>query len=325
MTHAIRFHKPGGPEVLVWEEVKLGKPGPGEARIRHTAVGLNFVDIYNRSGLYPAAQLPSGLGGEGAGVVEEVGSGVTDLKPGDRIAYAAAPIGAYAEERLIPADRLLKLPDSIDDKTAAAMMLKGLTTQYLIRQTYRIKAGETILLHAAAGGVGLILAQWAKHLGVTVIGTVGSEEKAKLARERGCAHVINYAKEDFVKRVAEITDGKKVPVVYDSVGKDTFMKSLDCLAPLGYLALFGQSSGSVDPLNLGLLAQKGSLYVTRPTLNTYGAKREHLVAMAKELFEVVQSGAVKINVTQTYPLKDAAKAQADLAARKTTGSTVLTV
>ena len=324
MVHAIRFHKPGGPDVLVWEEVNVGKPGPGEARIRHTAVGLNFVDIYNRSGLYPA-QLPSGLGGEGAGVVEEVGSGVTDLKPGDRVAYGAAPIGAYAEERLIPADRLLKLPDSIDDKTAAAMMLKGLTTQYLIRQTYRIKAGETILLHAAAGGVGLILAQWAKHLGVTVIGTVGSDEKAKLAREHGCAHVINYTKEDFVKRVAEITDGKKVPVVYDSVGKDTFMKSLDCLAPLGYLALFGQSSGGVDPLNLGLLAQKGSLYVTRPTLNTYGAKRENLVAMAKELFEVVQSGAVKIEVHQTYPLKDAAKAHADLAARKTTGSTVLLV
>ena len=324
MTHAIRFHKTGGPEVLVWEEVKVGKPGPGEARIRHTAVGLNFVDIYNRAGVYPS-QLPSGLGGEGAGVVEEVGAGVTDLKPGDRIAYGAAPIGAYAEERLIPADRLLKLPDSIDDKTAAAMMLKGLTTQYLIRQTYRIKAGETILLHAAAGGVGLILAQWAKHLGVTVIGTVSTDEKAKLAQAHGCAHTINYAREDFVKRVAEITGGKKVPVVYDSVGKDTFMKSLDCLAPLGYLVLFGASSGNVDPLNLGLLAQKGSLYVTRPTLNTYGAGRENLVAMAKELFEVVQSGAVKIEVHQTYPLKDAAKAHADLAARKTTGSTVLLV
>ena len=324
MTHAIRFHKTGGPEVLVWEEVKVGKPGPGEARIRHTAVGLNFVDIYYRSGVYPLP-LPSGLGGEGAGVVEEVGPGVTDLKPGDRIAYGAAPIGAYAEERLIPADRLIKLPDGIDDKTAAAMMLKGLTAQYLIRQTYRIKAGETILLHAAAGGVGLILAQWAKHLGVTVIGTVGSDEKAKLAHAHGCAHTINYAREDFVKRVEELTGGKKVPVVYDSVGKDTFLKSLDCLAPLGYLVLFGASSGNVDPLNLGLLAQKGSLYVTRPTLNTYGAGRENLVAMAKELFEVVQSGAVKIEVHQTYPLKDAAKAHADLAARKTTGSTVLLV
>jgi NADPH2:quinone reductase len=324
MTHAIRFHKTGGPEVLVWEEVQVGKPGPGEARIRHTAVGLNFVDIYNRSGLYPG-QLPSGLGGEGAGVVEEVGAGVTAVKPGDRVAYGAAPIGAYSEARLIPADRLLKLPDSIDDKTAAAMMLKGLTVQYLIRQTYRVKSGDTILLHAAAGGVGLILSQWAKHLGATVIGTVGSDDKAKLAKAHGCAQTIVYTKEDFVKRVDEITGGKKVPVVYDSVGKDTFLKSLDCLAPLGVVALFGQSSGAVDPLNLGLLAQKGSLYVTRPTLNTYAAKHEALVAMAKELFEVVQSGAVKIEVHQTYPLKDAAKAHADLADRKTTGSTVFLV
>src|SRR6266478_2432274 len=263
MSHAIRFHRTGGPEVLTWEEVQVGKPGPGEARIRHTAVGLNFVDIYNRSGVYPV-QLPSGLGGEAAGVVEEVGSGVTDLKPGDRIAYGAAPMGAYAEARLIPADRLLKLPDGIDDKAA-------------------------------------------------------------LAKAHGCAHTIVYTREDFSKRVDEITGGKKVPVVYDSVGKDTFLKSLDCLAPLGVVALFGQSSGSVEPLNLGLLAQKGSLYVTRPTLNTYAAKRESLVAMAKELFEVVQSGAVKIEVNQSYPLKDAAKAHADLAARKTTGSTVLTV
>jgi NADPH:quinone reductase len=324
MTHAIRFHKPGGPEVLVWEEVNVGKPGPGEVRIRHTAVGLNFVDIYNRSGLYPAP-LPSGLGSEGAGVVEEVGEGVSDLKPGDRVAYGSSPVGAYAEARLIPADRLLKLPDSIDDKTAAAMMLKGLTVQYLIRQTYRVKSGDTILLHAAAGGVGLILSQWAKHLGATVIGTVGSDEKAKLAKDHGCAHVIVYTREDFAKRVEEITGGKKVPVVYDSVGKDTFLKSLDCLAPQGFAVLFGQSSGAVEPLNLGLLAQKGSLFVTRPTLNTYGAKRENLVAMGKELFDVVQSGAVKIEVRQTYPLKDAAKAHADLAARKTTGSTVLLV
>ena len=324
MTHAIRFHRAGGPEVLVWEEVSLAKPGPGEARIRHTAVGLNFVDIYNRSALYPLL-LPSGLGGDAAGVVEEVGPGVTDLKPGDRVAYGAAPLGAYSESRLIPADRLLKLPQSIDDKTAAAMMLKGLTVQYLIRQTYRVKSGDTILLHAAAGGVGLILSQWAKHLGATVIGTVGSDEKAKLARDHGCAHTIVYTREDFVKRVNEITGGKKVPVVYDSVGKDTFMKSLDCLAPLGVAVTFGQSSGSVDPLNLGLLSQKGSLYVTRPTLNTYAAKRENLVAMAKDLFDVVQSGAVKVEVRQTYPLKDAAKAHADLAARKTTGSTVLLV
>jgi NADPH:quinone reductase len=324
MTHAIRFHRTGGPEVLVWEDVGIGKPGPGEARIRHTAVGLNFVDIYYRSGLY-AVPLPSGLGGEGAGVVVEVGPGVTDLMPGERVAYGAAPIGAYSEERLIPADRLLKLPEDIDDKTAAAMMLKGLTVQYLIRQTYRVKSGDTILLHAAAGGVGLILSQWAKHLGAIVIGTVGNEEKASLAKAHGCTHTIIYSREDFVKRVEEITQGKKVPVVYDSVGKDTFLKSLDCLAPLGVAALFGQSSGSVEPLNLGLLAQKGSLFVTRPTLNTYAAKHESLVAMAKELFDVVRSGAVKIEVNQTYPLKEAARAHADLAARKTTGSTVLLV
>jgi NADPH2:quinone reductase len=325
MTHAIRYHKTGGPEVLVWEDLPLGKPGQGEARIRHTAVGLNFVDIYNRSGLYPPPSLPAFLGGEAAGVVEEVGPGVTDLKPGDRVAYGNAPAGAYSEARLIPADRLLKLPDGIDDKTAAAMMLKGLTAQYLIRQTYRVKSGDTILLHAAAGGVGLILGQWAKHLGATVIGTVGNDEKAKLAQAHGCAHTIVYTREDFVKRVDEITGGKKCPVVYDSVGKDTFLKSLDCLAPLGVAALFGQSSGSVEPFNLGLLSAKGSLYVTRPTLFTYAAKREALVAMAKELFDVVLSGAVKIEIHQTYPLKDAARAHADLAARKTTGSTVFLV
>jgi NADPH2:quinone reductase len=323
MLHAIRFHKPGGPEVMVWEEIQLGKPGPGEARIRQTAVGLNFVDVYNRMGLYPVP-MPSGLGSEGAGIVEEVGAGVTGLQLGDRVAYGSAPVGSYAEARLIPADRLIKLPNSIDDKTAA-MMLKGLTVQYLIRQTYRIKKGDTILLHAAAGGVGSILSQWASHLGATVIGTVGSDDKAKVAQAHGCRHVIVNTREDFVKRVAEITNGNKVPVVYDSIGKDTFLKSLDCCAPLGLVVLFGQSSGSVDPLNLGLLAAKGSLYVTRPTLNTYGAKRDNLVAMAKELFEVVESGAVKITVNQTYPLKDAAKAHADLEARKTTGSTVLTV
>src|SRR4249919_2230980 len=293
MTHAIRFHKTGGPEVLVWEEVQVGKPGQGEARIRHTAVGLNFVDIYNRSGLYPA-QLPSGLGGEAAGVVEEVGTGVTDIKPGDRVTYGAAPIGAYSEARLIPAERLLKIPDGVDDKTAAAMMLKGLTTQYLIRQTYRVKAGDTILLHAAAGGVGLILSQWAKHLGATVIGTVGSDEKAKLAKAHGCDHTIVYTREDFVKRVEEITGGKKCPVVYDSVGKDTFMKSLDCLQGRGLLALFGNSSGPVDALNTGLLSAKGSLYVTRPTLMGYVAKREDLVAAANELFDHVLAGRIKV-------------------------------
>jgi NADPH2:quinone reductase len=309
---------------MVWEEIHVGLPGPGEVRIRQTAVGLNFIDVYHRTGLYPLP-LPSGLGGEGAGVVEEIGAGVTDLKPGDRVAYGSAPVGAYAEMRLIPADRLFKLPKGIDDHTAAAMMLKGLTVQYLIRQTYRVKQGDTILLHAAAGGVGTILSQWAKHLGATVIGTVGSDEKAELARAHGCDHVIVYTREDFVKRVEDITGGRKVPVVYDSVGKDTFMKSLDCCAPLGLVALFGQSSGPVEPLNLGMLASKGSLYVTRPTLNTYGAKRENLATMAKELFDVVESGAVKITVNQTYPLKDAARAHADLAARKTTGSTVFTV
>jgi NADPH2:quinone reductase len=322
--HAIRFHKTGGPEVLLWEDIQVGSPGPGEVRIRQTAAGLNFIDVYHRTGLYPLA-LPSGLGGEGAGIVEEVGSGVSALKPGDRVAYGSAPVGSYAEARLIPADRLIKLPSGIDDKTAAAMMLKGLTVQYLIRQVYRVKKGDTILLHAAAGGVGSILSQWARHLGAAVIGTVGSEEKAALAKANGCDHVILYKREDFVQRVAEITQGRKVPVVYDSVGKDTFMKSLDCCAPLGLVALFGQSSGAVEPFNLGILAAKGSLYVTRPTLGTYGAKRENLVAMAQELFEVVESGAVKITVNQTYPLKDAARAHADLEARRTTGSTVLTI
>jgi NADPH2:quinone reductase len=324
MAHAIRIHKHGGPEVMEWEEVPLGKPGPGEVLMRHTAVGLNFVDVYNRSGLYPA-QLPTSLGSEAAGVVEAVGPGVTEFKPGDRVAYGSAPVGAYAEARLIAADRLLKLPDGIDDKRAAAMMLKGLTVQYLVRQTYKVTKGDTILCHAAAGGVGLILCQWAKHLGATVIGTVGSDEKAAIAKAHGCDHPVVYTRDDFVKRVAEITGGKKLPVVYDSVGKDTFLKSLDCLAPCGLMVSFGNSSGPVENFGLGILAAKGSLYVTRPTLNTYGAKRENLVAMAKELFEVVLSGAVKIEVNQTYPLKDAAKAHRDLESRKTTGSTVLLV
>jgi NADPH:quinone reductase len=324
MSHAIRFHKTGGPEVLEWEEVPVGPPGPGEARVRHTAVGLNFIDIYHRAGLYPVA-LPSGLGSEAAGVIEEVGAGVADLKPGDRVAYGSSPLGAYSEIRVMPADRLVALPKSIEDKTAAAMMLKGLTAQYLLRRTYRVKPGDTILFHAAAGGVGLIAGQWAKHLGATVIGTVSSDDKAKLAKAHGYDHVINYAKEDFLKRVIEITGGKKVSVVYDSVGKDTFMKSLDCLAPLGLLTLFGASSGAPAPLNLGLLATKGSLYVTRPTLTTYGAKRADMVAAARELFDLVLKGAIRIEVNQTYPLKDAAKAHADLAARKTTGSTVFTL
>ena len=324
MPHAIRFHKTGGPEVLSWDEVPVGKPGPGEARIRHTAVGLNFVDIYNRIGLYPSP-LPSLLGAEGAGVVLEVGPGVSDIKPGDRVAYGSSPLGAYSDERVIPADRLLKLPDGINDKTAAAMMLKGLTAQYLIRQTYKVKRGDTILMHAAAGGVGLILCQWAKHLGATVIGTVGSDEKAALAKAHGCDYPIVYTREDFVKRVAEITGGKKVPVAYDGVGKDTFMKSLDCIAPLGLMVLFGNASGPVDNFNTGILAAKGSLFLTRPTLFTYAAKRESLLAMAKDLFDVVLSGGVKIEVNQTCPLKDVARAHRDLESRRTTGSTVLTV
>jgi len=324
MTHAIRFYQTGGPEVLKWEEIQLGKPGPGEVSVRHTAVGLNFTDIYSRAGVYPVT-FPSGLGLEGAGVVEEVGAGVKDFKPGQRVAYGTGPLGAYAETRNLPAHRLVPLPKGISDTTAAAMMLKGLTAQYLLRRTYKVKKGDTILFHAAAGGVGLIACQWAKALGVTVIGTVGSDEKAALAKAHGCAHPIVYTREDFVKRVAEITGGKKVPVVYDSVGKDTFLKSLDCLAPLGLVALFGQASGPVEPLNLGLLAQKGSLYVTRPTLGTYGADAKEMRAGAKELFDLVLKKKIKIEVNQTYPLKEAARAQADLAARKTTGSTVFTV
>jgi NADPH2:quinone reductase len=323
MTNAIRFHQAGGPEVLSWEEVQVGRPGPGQARIRHTAIGLNYVDTYVRSGLYPAP-LPAGLGTEGAGVVEEVGEGVSDVQPGDRVAYAGGPLGAYSEERLIPADRLVKLPAGVSDQQGAAMMLKGLTAQYLLRRTYRVKAGDTILFHAAAGGVGLIACQWAKALGATVIGTVGSEEKAELARAHGCDHPIVYTREDFVQRVNEITQGRKVPVVYDSVGKDTFMKSLDCIMPLGLLASFGQASGAVGPFDAGILAAKGSLFLTRPTLNTYAAKREDLVMMAKDLFDVVTSGKVRIEINQTYPLRDAAQAHRDLQSRKTTGSTVFT-
>ncbi len=324
MVHAIRFHKTGGPEVLVWENVEIGKPGPGQVRLRQTAVGLNYVDTYFRAGVYPT-QLPSGLGTEGAGIVEEVGPGVSEVKVGDRAAYAGGPLGAYAEARLIPADRLIVLPASISDRQGAAMMLQGLTVQYLIRRTYRVQKGDTILIHAAAGGIGLILCQWAKHLGATVIGTVSSDAKAELAKANGCHHPIVYTREDFVARVKDITGGKLLPVVYDSVGKDTFMKSLDCIRPLGLMVSFGQSSGKVEPFDAGILAAKGSLYLTRPTLNTYAAKREDLVAMATELFDVVASGAVKITVNQTYALKDAAQAHRDLEGRKTTGSTVFTV
>ena len=324
MTHAIRIHQTGGPEVLQWEAVQIGKPGPGEIRLRQAAVGLNYIDVYHRTGAY-AVQTPATPGMEGAGVVEEVGAGVTEMKVGDRVAYASAPMGAYAEARLMPADRVVKVPDGISDVQAASMMLKGMTAQYLLRRTYRVKAGDTILVHAAAGGVGLILCQWAKHLGATVIGTVGSEEKAALARANGCAHTVIYTREDFQSRVMEITDGKKVPVVYDSVGKDTFARSLDCLQPMGVMILYGAASGPVPPFDLGQLAAKGSLFITRPTLFVYTAKREDLVASATELFDLVLHGAVKLHVNQTYALKDAAQAHRDLEARKTTGSTVLKV
>jgi len=324
MAQAIRFAKPGGPEVLEWQQIEVGKPGPGQVRLRHTAVGLNYIDTYHRSGLYQLP-MPSGLGSEGAGVVEEVGPGVTGLKSGDRVAYAGGSIGSYAEERVMPADRLVPVPAGITDQQAAGMMLKGMTAWYLVRRTHQVKRGETILIHAAAGGVGLIVSQWAKHLGAIVIGTVGDEEKAALAKKNGCDHPILYKREDFVTRVNELTQGKKLLVVYDSVGKDTFYKSLDCLAPLGLMVSFGQSSGAIGPVDIGILSPKGSLFLTRPTLNTYTASREDLLTAARELFEVVQSGAVKIAVNQTYPLREAARAHRDLEGRRTTGSTILTI
>ena len=322
MTHAIRIHSIGGPEVLKWEEVTVGAPAPNEVRLKATAIGLNYIDTYHRSGLYKIP-LPSVLGREAAAVVEEIGSAVTDLKVGDRVAYAASPIGAYAEARLMLADKLVKIPAGISDNQAASMMLKGMTAQYLLRRIYPVKPGDTILMHAAAGGVGLILCQWAKHLGATVIGTVGSDEKIALAKTYGCDHVINYAKEDFVARVAEITGGKKCNVVYDGVGKDTFLKSLDCVRPLGLVAMFGNASGAVPPFDIGLLGAKGSLFVTRPTVDTFIATRADLLAVAKDLFDVVARGIVKIEINQTYALKDAVTAHQDLEARKTTGSTVL--
>lgn len=321
MPHVMRIFEHGGPEKLKWEEVAVGDPGPGQVRVRNTAVGLNFIDTYQRSGLYPMP-MPFTLGSEGAGVVEAVGPKVKDLKVGDRVAYSG-PVGAYAEVLLRPADRMVKVPAGIDDKTAAAMMLKGLTAQYLCRRTYRVKKGDTVLVHAAAGGVGQILSQWCKALGATVIGTVGSDGKAALAKKAGCKHVIVTSRENFVDRVKEITRDKRVPVVYDGVGKDTFMGSLDCLQPLGMMVSFGNASGAVPPFNAGILAQKGSLFLTRPTLATYAASRGDLVKMARELFAVVKSGKVKISVNQTYPLKDAAQAHQDLENRKTTGSTVL--
>jgi NADPH2:quinone reductase len=317
----MRVYEYGGAEKLRWEQVQAGTPGEGQVLVRNTAVGLNFVDTYQRSGLYQVP-LPFTPGSEGAGVVEAVGPKVKEFKAGDHVAYTG-PIGAYAEVLLRPADRLVKIPAGIDDRTAAAMMLKGLTAQYLLRRTYRVKKGDTILMHAAAGGVGQILCQWAKHLGATVIGTVGSDEKAALAKKAGCKHVIVSSRENFVERVKQITQGKGVPVVYDGVGKDTFMGSLDCLAPLGLLASFGNASGAVTQFNPGVLAQKGSLFLTRPTLVTYTATREALLSAARELFAVVKSGKVKIAINQTYPLREAAQAQRDLESRKTTGSTVL--
>ena len=322
MINAIRVHQTGGPEVLNYEQIEIGEPGPGEAKVRHEAVGLNFIDVYFRTGLYKAAQMPFTPGNEGAGTVIAVGAGVDNVKVGDRVAYVATP-GSYADERILPADRLVIVPESIDLKTAASMMLKGMTAEYLLRRTYKVKAGDTILFHAAAGGVGLIAGQWAKHLGAVTIGTAGSADKVELARAHGYDHVINYREQDFVAEVNAITKGGKCEVVYDSVGKDTFEGSLDCLKPLGLLALFGQSSGPVPPFNLGVLSQKGSLYITRPTLFVYVAKREDLEASANALFDVVGKGIVDIRINQRYSLKDAAQAHADLEARRTTGTTIL--
>ena len=322
MAKAIRINAVGGPEVMEYVDVDVGEPGPGEARVRQMACGLNYIDVYFRTGAYPQP-LPAGLGMEGAGVVEAVGEGVTQVKPGDRVAYAGRPTGAYAELRVMPASILVKLPASIDFETGAAMMLQGLTVQYLFRRTFPLKGGETILFHAAAGGVGLIACQWARALGVTMIGTVGSDEKAELAKAHGCTHTINYNKENFVERVKEITGGKGVPVVYDSIGKDTFFGSLDSLAPLGMMVSFGSASGPVPPFGLNELASRGSLFVTRPSLFTYIAKREDLESMAADLFSMVESGKIRIDVNQRYALKDAAQAHRDLEARKTTGSTIL--
>lgn len=323
MAHAIRFHRPGGPEVLAWEEIQVGEPGPGQALLRQTAVGLNYIDVYHRTGLYPIPSFPAVPGMEGAGVVEAVGPGVEDLKPGDRVAYASGPMGSYAEKRVMAADRLVKLPDWLDDRRAAALMLQGMTAQMLLRSTYRVQAGDTVLVHAAAGGVGTILCQWARGLGATVIGTVGSDEKAELARANGCEHPIVYTRENFVERVREIAGGKGLPVVYDSVGQATFAGSLDCLRPRGLMVLFGQSSGAVAPFDPNTLASKGSLYLTRPTLFHYIASRAELEASASELFEAVRTGMVKIELRQTFALKDAADAHRALEGRTTTGSTVL--
>ena len=321
MSFAIRFHQTGGPEVLRWEEVAVGDPAPGEARVRHEAVGLNYIDTYHRSGLYPLP-LPSGLGTEAAGIVEALGEGVADLQVGDRVAYAGGPLGAYSQVRCLPADRLLKLPAAIDCRSGAAMMLQGLTAAYLLRRTYPVQAGDRVLIHAAAGGVGLIACQWAKALGATVIGTVSSAAKAELALAHGCDHIVYYSREDVAQRVREITGGEGVAVVYDGVGKDTFAGSLDSLRQRGMMVSFGNASGAVPPFDPLLLSQKGSLFFTRPTLGHYSAKRDDLLSLGEELFAVVAAGKVKIEINQTYALADAASAHRDLEARKTTGSTI---
>ena len=323
MPHAIRIHQTGGPEVLKWEEVEVGDPGPGQAKLRQEAVGLNFIDVYHRTGLYPQ-QLPFTPGVEGAGVVEAVGPGVTEVKVGDRVAYAGG-IGAYAEERLIDAERLVKLPDAITSEQAAAMMLQGMTAHMLLRSVYAVQDGDMVLVHAAAGGVGLIMCQWAAALGATVIGTVSTEDKAELARAHGCAHPIVYTRQDFVREVESLTAGEKLPVVYDGVGRDTFMKSLDCLHRRGLMVSYGNASGPVDAFPPAMLAQKGSLFLTRPTLFDYVASRPDLERAASDLFDIVLSGKVKIEIKQRFPLKDAAEAHRALEARQTTGSTVLTI
>ena len=322
MPHAIRIHETGGPEVMRYEEVAAGEPGPGEARIRHAAIGLNYIDVYFRAGLYPSPTLPFSPGMEAAGRIVALGEGVGDLAVGDRVAYAGS-LGAYSEERNIPADRLVRVPEPVSDVAAVSMMLQGLTVRYLLKSSYPVKAGDAILFHAAAGGVGLIACQWAKHLGATVIGTVGSDEKAELARAHGCDHPIVYTRENVVERVRGLTGGEGVPVVYDSVGKDTFADSLDCLRPAGAMVSFGQSSGAIAPFDVGVLGAKGSLYLQRPTLMSYTARREDLLAMAADLFHVVGSGAVKILTNQTFPLAEAAEAHRALEGRRTTGSTVL--
>ena len=322
MAKAIRINRNGGPDVMEYVDVEVGEPGPGEARVRQHAIGINFIDVYFRTGLYPHP-LPAGLGKEGAGVVEAVGEGVTEVKVGDRVAYAGGPNGAYADVRNMPASVLVRLPDAISFDTAAAMMLQGLTVQYLFNRTIELKRGDTILFHAAAGGVGLIACQWARAMGVNIIGTVGSDAKGELARANGCTHVINYNTEDFVKRVAEITNGEKVSVVYDSIGKDTFIGSLDCLRPRGLMVSFGNASGPVEPFSLGELASRGSLFITRPTLFSYAASRKELEEMSADLFGMVESGKVKIEINQRYRLADAAQAHTELESRKTTGSSIL--